>query len=78
MAHIIQTWSTEKHFNKAERGKAMNTDAAAYLGWRTGLCCHRGWPGTSPLLSGTAETGKTSQQLLNTLIISQEEAMNAV
>lgn len=31
---------------------------ATYLGWRTGLCCHHGWPETSLPLSGTSETVK--------------------
>lgn len=60
MAHVIQTWSTENHLKlKALQWcTPMDQDVAAYLGWRTGLYCHRGWPGMSPLLSETAETEK--------------------
>lgn len=32
-----------------------------YLGWRTELCCHHGWPETSLPLSGTSETVKHSK-----------------
>lgn len=55
MAHVIQTWATEKDVSKAERSPGRE-DVAAHLGWRRGLGCHRGWPGRSLLLSGTAET----------------------
>lgn len=45
------------HQKVVRNGKERVSDStAAYLVWRTGLCCHHGWPGTSLPLSGTSET----------------------
>lgn len=56
VAHVIQTWSTEKDVSEAEGRTPTGEGVAAHLVWRRGLGCRRGWPGTSPLRSGSAET----------------------
>lgn len=62
LTNWVLRWTTSSSLLQMPHSPTNDTSqyTVTYLGWRTGLCCHHGWPETSLPLSETSETVKHS------------------